>query len=530
MINDKRIFWRIGVCIFLVMVLPVLATAQELRTASEQADFEAYTSYEEMMEYLQAVQAGSTEMLLGSYGTTLEGLESPYMVFSRPLITKPTEAHASGKPVILVAANIHGNERTIREGVLILVRQLATPDTEMNKLLDDLVIVVVPSINPDGYVRNSRGNALGLDLNRDYVKLEQPTLQNFVQNIIQPWTPHVFLEGHNGGAYPYNVTYQGPTWAGSDQRLTDICDQELLPFVKKELEANGYKGWYYGSARGDYKVWNAAPFTPRFSYNYAGLINCIGVLYESPGQSRTDGALSGLVACQALLKYCAQNTEKIKEVVTRAKQRTIRLGQNARGEYPVQMKVGPKDYKVSYEVSEGSGDERKLIQITDGEIMIKPIATKTRPRPYAYILEERAARAIQMLRRHNITVEVLQEETEIDIEAYQLTGIEHRAQYDHPGSVKVTCADETVKRTQTFPAGTYIVRTGQVLGRLVCQVLEPETDDNVITWNTMDPLLPRVTQQGAANGGQRGRQQSRTAVIPIFKLMKPTAMATKIFK
>ncbi|MCP4711987.1 MAG: hypothetical protein GY869_25480, partial [Planctomycetes bacterium] len=97
-------------------------------------------------------------------------------------------------------------------------------------------------------------------------------------------------------------------------------------------------------------------------------------------------------------------------------------------------------------------------------------------------------------------------------------------------SVTVTCADETVKRTQTFPAGTYIVRTGQVLGRLVCQMLEPETDDNVITWNTMDALLPRVPQQGAATGGQRRGQQSRAAVIPIFKLMEPTAMATKIFE
>jgi len=241
------------------------------------------------------------------------------------------------------------------------------------------------------------------------------------------------------------------------------------------------------------------------------------------------------------VEYCAQNPEKIKSVVARAKQRTIELGQNARGEFPVQMKVGPKDYKVSYEVSEGSGDERKLIQITDGEIMIEPIATKTRPRPYAYILEERAARAIQMLRRHNITVEVLQEETEIEIEAYQMTGIEHRAQYDHPASVTVTCADETVKRTQTFPSGTYIVRTGQVLGRLVCQMLEPETDDNVVTWNTMDALLPRVSQQGMttggqrrgqqqgmAGGGQRRGQQSRAAVIPIFKLMTPTPLATKI--
>lgn len=200
MIGRERNFWRICFFVVLGMVLPVSVLAQELRTTSEQADFEVYTSYDEMMEYLQEVQAGSTEMLLGSYGKTLEGRDQPYMIFSRPLITKPTEALASGKPIVLVASNIHGNERTIRESVLILVRQLATPGSDMNKLLDDLVILVVPSINPDGFVRNTRGNALGLDLNRDYIKLEQPTLQNFVQNILQPWCPHVFLEGHNSSA------------------------------------------------------------------------------------------------------------------------------------------------------------------------------------------------------------------------------------------------------------------------------------------------------------------------------------------
>ncbi|KPK74595.1 MAG: hypothetical protein AMJ79_13655, partial [Phycisphaerae bacterium SM23_30] len=426
--------------VVLATILSGSLIAQPLQTAGEKANFEVYTSYEEMMEYLQEVQAGSTEMLLGSYGKTLEGRDQPYMIFSRPLITKPAEALASGKPIVLIASNIHGNERTIRESVLILIRQLAAPGSDMNKLLDDLVILVVPSINPDGFVRNTRGNALGLDLNRDYIKLEQPTLQNFVRNILQPWCPHVFLEGHNGGAFPYNVTYQGPTHAASDPRITELCDREILPFVKAELKANNFRGWYYGSARGDdRKVWSAAPFEPRFSYNYAGLINCIGILYESPGQSRSDGALSGLVACRALVKYCAQNPEKIKRVIAQANQQTIELGQQPQGEFPVRMEIGPRDYKVSYEVGEGQGEDRKIVTITDAEILLEPIPTKTRPRPYAYLLEKRAARAVQMLRRHNVTVEVLQEDTEIDVEAYLMTGIEHRAQYDHPASVTVTC-------------------------------------------------------------------------------------------
>ena len=133
------------------------------------------------MTYLQAVQATTTEMKLGVYGKTWEGRELPYAISSRPTITQPWEALVSGKPIVLCHANVHGGERTLREGLLILLRELATPNTAANKLLDDLVILVAPQINPDGFEatpRGTRGNSWGIDLNRDYMKLEQKALNS----------------------------------------------------------------------------------------------------------------------------------------------------------------------------------------------------------------------------------------------------------------------------------------------------------------------------------------------------------------
>ncbi|MCP4710169.1 MAG: hypothetical protein GY869_16220 [Planctomycetes bacterium] len=559
-----------GILMFFLLVgLQSVALTQEIQTASEKVNFEDYTGYEEMMEYLQDIQAASTDMLLSEYGETLEGRELPFAIYSRPMVTNPAEAYATGKPVVLLAANIHGGERTVREGLLICMRELAMAGSDMNKLLDDLVILCVPSINPDGQVRATRGNSRGIDMNRDYIKLEQPALRHFVQDILLTWYPHVFLDGHNGGAFPYNICYQGPAHAASNQSITHLSDREIFPFIGMELEKEGFKAWYYSG--GNETAWRTAPTEPRISINYGGFINCFGLLYESPSQSRQDGANSALIACRALIQYCALNPGKIKMCVENARRETVEMGQKAIGDIPVQMRTGPKDYKVSYEIAQGRGEERQIIQVTNADLMMEPIATKTRPRPYAYILEPRAHKAIEMLKGQKVMIEVLREDTEIDIEAYVATAIDRRSVYDHPASAVVTCADETVKRTQTFPKGSYVIRTGQMMGRVICHMLEPETTDNVITWNAMDAILPRVptstpadqtaavaaggqrrgqraaavaggVAQRAGRGGagagaaqragggmqQRGSRQARQAIIPIFKLMNPTALPTKI--
>jgi murein tripeptide amidase MpaA len=169
---------------------PAVRGPAGLQTAAEASGFSEYTSYSEMMDYLQAVQASSTEMRLAIYGTSYEGRELPIAIFSRPSIRRPWEALVSGKPIVLLAANVHGGERTLRESALILIREFATPGTGMNRLLDDLVVLVVPSINPDGLMvspRATRGNAWGIDLNRDYVKLEQQALFCYVTNVVNTW-------------------------------------------------------------------------------------------------------------------------------------------------------------------------------------------------------------------------------------------------------------------------------------------------------------------------------------------------------
>jgi dipeptidyl-peptidase 4 len=520
------------------------AAAQEPVTAAEASGFERHTTHDEMMEYLLALRAGSTDMRLATYGESREGRVLPYAIFSRPMVTQPWEATLLGRPVVLLAANVHGGERTLRESLLILLRELATPGTAANRMLDDMVIIAAPQINPDGFhatERGQRGNAWGIDLNRDYIKLEHPEIAGYVGNLVNGWNPHLFVDGHNGGAFPYNVNYQCPSHASADQRITELCDREIFPAIDRALSREGYKSWFYSG--GTETRWNTGGFQARIGRNYGGFANAVGILFESPGwQQMEPGVRSGVIAYRTVLEYVQKNGKKVVSTVNRARLETLAMGHTAQGDVVVDMRYDREDRRVRYEIGVGEGDERRAVPITSDSLMKKPVPTRTRPRPYAYILPRDAVGAVAMLRRHGITVEQLREPVDLVVQAYTVGDIEYSRQYNHAAAAQVRIGD-VVTVEQTFPRGTYVVPTGQVLGRVVAHMLEPETDDNVIYWNTMDAWLPRPLAAAADQavtdadddeepGPPRGRQfQQRPQgppLVPIYKLMTPRALPSFI--
>ena len=506
------------------------AQGQEPRTTAEASGFERYTTHDEMMAYLLRLRASSTDMRLGVYGESWEGRELPYAIFSRPLVSQPEEAALLGRPVLLLAANVHGGERTLRESLLILMRELATPGTPANALLDDLVIIAAPQLNPDGFhagEQGQRGNAWGIDLNRDYVKLEQPEIQSFVGNLFNAWRPHVFVDGHDGGAYPYDINYQCPSHASSDPRITELCDFEIFPFVEHALAAEDFKSWFYQS--GTETRWNAGDFQPRIARNYAGLVNTVGILFESPGGDAKGAVRAGYLSYRAVLDFAQQRPERVMEVVRQARAETLALGQGPAGDVVVRMEYGPEERTVSYEIPRGSDGE--TLRVTSDSLMKKPVPLVTRPRPYAYVLPRDAEDAVALLLRHGITVERLRTPASLPVQAYTIAAVGYTQQYNHAAAVELTVG-EVLSQTVDFPVGTYVVPTGQLLGRLVCHMLEPETDDNVIYWNTMDAWLPRpqpalrppadVTFQLDPGGA------SEPPLVPIYKLMARLALPTVV--
>jgi len=510
------------------------------QTPAELSDFQSFTSHADMWEYLEDLRGASFDMRLSSYGETRQGRELPYAVFSRPLVSEPWEAWALRRPIVLLAANIHGGERTFREGLLILMRDLATRGTTANDLLDKVTVVVAPQINPDGYELTEdgeRGNSWGIDLNRDYVKLEQPEMVHYVGDLMAQWRPHMFVDSHNGGSRPYNLCYQCPSHYDPAQELTLLCDQEIFPAIDARLEAEGLRSWYYSG--GDEEAWRGGGFQARIGRNYGGFINSIGILFEAPGQNQEHGARAGYLGNLAVAEYAAHHADEVMRLVTDARMETIAMGAEPRGEIAVEMEYVPEDYTVDYTIITGigrnipPGTPIDTIEVTGAQLLKKPVATKTRPRPWAYLLPRDAVDAVAMLKRHDITVEVLTEADSFEVQAYTVAGVSYERAYNHAAATRVQVGDVVTVRRE-FPVGTYVVPTAQFLGRLVTHMLEPETEDNVIYWNTMDAWLPRpgdptaVQQERPAGPPGRRREPQGPPMVPIYKLMTPTALTTRL--
>lgn len=85
-------------------------------------------------------------------GKSVDGRPIPYHVLGE------------GSSVILFLATIHGNENAgtpLMHSLMSFLKQ--RPD-----LLDGYKAVIVPVMNPDGFAKNTRGNAHGVDLNRNF--------------------------------------------------------------------------------------------------------------------------------------------------------------------------------------------------------------------------------------------------------------------------------------------------------------------------------------------------------------------------
>ena len=561
--RPNRSIRHLAACAALALTIPAGTHAQQAagpRTQAEQSGFTEYTTYDNMMRYLQEVQSGSLEMRLGTYGATHDGRQLPYAIFSRPTVTQPWEAWTLGKPIIVLAAGVHGGERTLRESVLLYVRELADRSSEANRLLDELVIIVVPQINPDGFSAQpnpTRGNTWGIDLNRDYMKLEQPEIAGYVQNVILRWAPHLFIDGHNGGSFPYNLNYQCASHNAPDPRITALCDTEIFPAINKRLGAGNFRAWYY--QRGDAVQWNVGGSEPRIGRNYGAFANSVGILFESPGgQPMETGVRSGLLGYKAVAEWSRANAQRLKEVVHRARRETIAMGETPGDSVPLAVRYEAEDQLVDYLIGEGQGENRKIVEVKGAKLMKKPVTTIERPRPYAYLLPREATEAVALLRQHNITVETLREPAELTVAAYTVADVTHAPQYNHAAATSIKVGEvQTIKRT--FPAGSFVVRTAQMQGRVAVHLLEPETTDSVFYWNRMDAWIPRPRSatapatdpdddappaaagagrgRGAAPGGGRGagpgrggQAQPQVPYVPVFKVMTPTPMPLRMLR
>lgn len=192
-----------------------------------------------------------------------------------------------GKVIVLVTCNIHSTEVGSAQMSMELVHDLITSKAPINivKALEDVIFIIMPSINPDGltmvvdwynkYLNTEfEGSSLpylyhvysGHDNNRDWFMFNLPETKSVVNIAYHKWFPQIWLDEHqmgSNGARLFVVPYKDPInpnvhpliwrWQKVIGGLTAL-DLEKKDFTGI-IDQTYFEGWWQGPAS-DCGLWH----------------------------------------------------------------------------------------------------------------------------------------------------------------------------------------------------------------------------------------------------------------------------------
>jgi dipeptidyl-peptidase-4 len=115
------------------------------------------------------------------------------------------------------------------------------------------------------------------------------------------------------------------------------------------------------------------------------------------------------------------------------------------------------------------------------------VAVRREAIPESYLIPERVSRVVELLRRHGITVERLRGRVAGPLEAFTVDSAIRDPLFEGHRPVRLEGSWSEGKAIAA--AGWYLVRTAQPLGVLAAYLLEPASEDGVVTWNLLDAEL-----------------------------------------
>ncbi len=501
------------------------ASPADLLTVAEKSNYEATASSADVVSLCKRLAEVSPLVHYAEAGKSSEGKPLSLLIVANPPVKTPGEVKQSGKLVALAFGNIHAGEVCGKEALPQLVRELAT--TPDHPLLKDLVLLVVPDLNPDGNDRfgpdnrpgqkgpkltGKRANAQGLDLNRDWTKLESPEIRALVR-LLNQYDPDLVIDTHttNGSKHRYTLTYGGPKHPAGSSAIVGYVRDTMLPAVSAALEkATGDKSFYYGNFESDKTEWTSYPAQPRYGTNYQGLRHHLAILSEAysyaPFPDRVRATKEFVRAC---LEHAVKNKDEVRRLRREAKSATTAAGRSPKpdDQLPIrtEAKAGGKPVTIlGYESVDGS-DRPKDYTL---RWIDEQVATKSVQRPYGYVIPPTFPAVVETLQRHGLELEELREDVEVEVEVARVEQIEtdpspyqkHRLQDLKTASQSRICRLE---------AGSHLVKTAQPLGTLAVELLEAEAEDGLGTWNAFDQVL------------------SPGADYPVVRLVEPVQLLTQ---
>ncbi len=507
------------------------------KSRAEISDYRETSTYFDVINFIEQITKSSSIATLNIFGRSYEGKELPLVILSNPKILTPNDKGIEGKFLVLIIGNIHGGEVEGKEAILHLLRRFHSDD-EFKKMLDKIVVLAVPILNADGNEKISkenrphqngpeggvgvRENSQGLDLNRDFTKLETPEIKSLVENVINKWKPHLVIDCHttNGSYHGYVLTYAIGLNPNGNLKIADFSRNRLLVEVTKNMwEKYGYRTYYYGNfidPLDPSKGWITFDHRPRFGTNYIGLINRFAILSEAyvyaDFKTRIDATEKFI---EEILKFVVANRDEMLDLINEADRIALSGDVDSLG---IKFQIKEFDgiekiygYRVIEYVDPSTGEKRRKVsdrlEVFETKNFGEFRISEKRKVPFAYVFSDEFENVVKKLIEHGIKVERRNENFKGAVEVFVVDSLKRSAQ-KFQGHNETKLFGHYEVREIKIDNSYYYVSTRQEKLNLIFYLLEPESDDGLVNWNFFDDFLIREISKN-------GR-----AVFPVFKIIK----------
>jgi len=531
--------------LLLITFLSILSTSiyaqwpTELITTPEKTNYQETSTYADVINFIKALQPKTDLMHLEYMGKSLEGKDIPVVVMADPKVSTPEEAEQSGKPVMYIQGNIHSGEVEGKEILQILMREILLGDKKY--LLENQIIVFAPIYNTDSndkmdvQVRRSqegspqktgiRANSEGWDLNRDGMKMEALETNAMIQNVILKWDPEIFVDLHttNGTWHGYSLTWAPSYHSAGERAPYDLTWNEMLPQVTQKVkeEYDVYLGPYGGySLRQGWppKALYTYNHHPRYLVNQMGLRNKIGILSEAFAHERLYQRMNSTKAfVTEILEYTNENGKRIAQINDNANQSAIQnvLDNSGKKKKGVRFQMVPledtftlRTYNyISYVTAEGDTSyirSGEIIEVPDVQNYSKFEATVESTIPRGYIIPKEMKVIADHLKKQGVLVSEIKNRKEYEGEVFEITKFE-KSQRQFEGHNMAMVEGEFKESTKTANEGDFLVDMAQPLTNLIFYMLEPQSDDGLVTWNFFDEYF------------EKNEVNEKNVIYPVFK-------------
>ena len=465
-------------------------------TPAEARDYRTIATPDEVADFYRTLAALSHEVRVREFGRSAEGRPLQEVVLARPAISDPWEAHASGRPIVLLNAMVHGDEPAGRDALMAFARDVALGD--LSELLDDLIFVLSPELNPDGTVRGewgARNNTFQRNVNRDYLRLVNPETRAFVPDVLAAWRPHVIVDLHEliGPPRVYDFYTSFPFDVAGPHHNWRMTRDELVPAIVAALEADGHTHFPYhrvpaGLVDDPSIGVSAGSYGARALSSYGGAAAALTVLYETrrPRDARLeldDRVRRQEVALHGMARWVATNRDRVLETVARERAELAARGARWDEADSVAVRVEQVPSRtLPYQLLVDGDTVRLEVPVLDSTRI-----TLGRIRPVAYLIEPHRREVAEHLALHGLQVDRLLAPASIPGESYRIESVS-RGDRPYEGYIERTVTTSMEAGTVEAPAGSYLVRLDQPLARIALHLLEPEDENSLLSmgWFTTE--------------------------------------------